>query len=456
MKNFILFFSLFFLSFASLCNANTIALTPTEQQWITTHKIIKMGIDPGYRPYSFLDKQQAKPQGIVIDYLSIIERKLGIRFQIISNLTWTGLIDAIKSHKIDAIATVKKLPDRERFLNFTQAYLSTPLVVMTRKETPILKSIQKLSRLHLCLVKGYSSSQQILSTFPTLKPNYVTTPLEGLRAVASGKSDAYIGVLGVNSFIALQNGIGNLKVNVAMDMKKNAQSFGVRKDWPLLAKLIDKVLDSIPEEEKNRILQRWMPTQFGEVKRLGNQDLMSAIFPWLISIILAGLVGYLLIFLWNYQLKKELKWRRSELEKAEKIAHFGDWSFDFKNNIMTWSDELFHRVGRIPSEANQLTWTTLCSWLDPENIEKNQQFIEMLNNAKQGDIFPTLIAHFIKPNGDSSWLEVFGTAEYDTNGKPIFFYGIALDITEKKIAQDEMLEQEKIMLAQSRQAAMGR
>jgi len=43
---------------------------------------------------------------------------------------------------IDAIITVTKLPDIVRFLNFTQAYLMTPMVVITRKDTPTLKSIK--------------------------------------------------------------------------------------------------------------------------------------------------------------------------------------------------------------------------------------------------------------------------------------------------------------------------
>jgi len=457
-KNFFHYYSALFLvifiSLFSSLHASELKLTPEEKAWLASHKHIKMGIDRGYGPYSFVD-EKGEPQGAVMDYLKDIEKLLGVHFEIVSNLSWVQLIEAIKAHRIDAIATVKRLPERESFLNFSQMYLYTPLTVMTRYDTPELKTIDELQALRLCLVKGYSSSKEVMARFPNLKPMYANEPVECLKAVSQGRSDAYIGVLGVNSFMATKAGLYNLKYNVAMDMQKNGQSFGIRKDWPMLAEILDKALDAIPQEEKQKILQRWLPLQMNEIRRLGEQDFISEIYPWLIGILFIAVAGYLLMLLWNYQLKKELQRRKEQLERAQRVAHIGDWSFDLEHQKMHWSDELFRSVGQKPTPSNTLSWDRVCSWLHADNRQKSQHFIDTLCQSKPGETFPSHITQFVKPDGDLCWMEITAAVEYDKSGRAISCYGTALDVTDRKVAEDRLHEKEEIMIAQSRHAAMG-
>ena len=114
-------------------------------------------------------------------------------------------------------ATVVRLPEREAFLEFTDIYLPTPLVVMTRADAEPLSALKQLESLRLSLVSGYASSKQVMALYPAIKPFYVATPIDGLRAVASNAADAYVGVLGVNTFLANKYGISNLQVNAAFD-----------------------------------------------------------------------------------------------------------------------------------------------------------------------------------------------------------------------------------------------
>ncbi|MCD6388218.1 MAG: transporter substrate-binding domain-containing protein, partial [Desulfobulbaceae bacterium] len=205
---------------SSAGRAGELALSPAEQAWLHAHPVIRMSVDTGYGPYTFLDAE-GHLQGVAADFFADIERHLGIRFDIVSSLSWPQQMQAVRERRLDAVATMVKLPEREDFLEFTEIYLPTPLVIMTRSETPQLQAIKELQQLSLVLVKGYSSSIQLTEQFPDLRPHYVNSSIEGLRAVASGASDAYIGVLGVNSFLAARNGITNLKVNAAFDMADN-------------------------------------------------------------------------------------------------------------------------------------------------------------------------------------------------------------------------------------------
>lgn len=291
-----------------------LVLSREETDWLARHPVVRLGIDPSYGPYSFLD-EKGELQGVVREFLTHIEQALGLRFEIVSNLDWPHLMEAVQQQRIDAVATVVRLPERDAFLEFTGIYLPTPLVVMTRNDTPQLRSLNELPNLRLTLVEGYSSSKQVMALNPAIRPFFVTTPLDGLRAVASGSADAYVGVLGVNTFLASQHGIANLKVNAAFDMADNGQRFGVRKDWPELAGLLDKALGTLPAQRRADIMQRWLPIQAGEIRRLSQPTLVTRLFPWLLGLFGLAAGAYLVVLLWNHRLKRELARERQELER---------------------------------------------------------------------------------------------------------------------------------------------
>ncbi|MBU0752930.1 MAG: transporter substrate-binding domain-containing protein, partial [Gammaproteobacteria bacterium] len=295
-----------------------LSLSSTEREWLAAHPVVRLGIDAGYAPYSFVDPQ-GRPQGVVAEFLPRIEGLLGIRFEVVTDLNWLELMDAVRNKRLDAVATVVHLPEREAFLAFSGIYLPTPLVVMTRADTPQLKSLQDLAALSLVLVEGYSSSKQLTALYPELRPSYVTAPLAGLRALSLGEADAYVGALGVNSHLAARHGFANIKVNAAFDMETNGQRFGVRNDWPQLAQLLDKALAAIPPHERDAIFEKWLPVQDGEIGRLGQPGAAALLFPWLLALAGFALIGYVAQLTWNRQLKRELARRRHELEQAQAI-----------------------------------------------------------------------------------------------------------------------------------------
>ncbi len=251
-----------------LISAAALELTPAERRWLREHPVIRLGVDEGYAPYSYFDGE-GRFKGAAADFSRRIEELLDIRFEPVRGLKWPRLLAAARKREIDVIATVVRLPERESFLHFTRIYLPTPLVVMTRRDQPQLKSAREFASMTVLLVRGYSSAIQALRRYPGLLPVWVDTPLEGLRAVAAAEADAYVGVLGVNTWLSQNNGISNLKVNTAFDMVKNGQRLGVRKDWPQLAGILDKALAAIAPGEQARIFRKWIPVDSETIPVLG-------------------------------------------------------------------------------------------------------------------------------------------------------------------------------------------
>lgn len=231
-------------------------LTLAEKTWLAAHPVIRMGVDPGYAPYAFIDAQ-GRPTGVSAELTALVGERLGVRLELVPGLKWPQILEAARERKLDLITTTAHLPEREEFLAFTRIYLPTPLVVMTRTETPRLSDLHELEHRRVALVKGYSSTRNVLDRLLGIDALLVAEPLAGLRAVSEGRADAYIGVLGVNTYLASRNGISNLKVNSGFDMA-NGQRYGVRKDWAELVPLLERALDSIPAEQQQAIFARWV------------------------------------------------------------------------------------------------------------------------------------------------------------------------------------------------------
>lgn len=420
----------------TLSAASGLDLSEEERLWLSAHPVIKMGIDPNYAPYSFLNNK-GEAIGIAIDFLTHVEKKLDIKFQIVSHLAWKDLIENVQNKTIDAIATVVPLKERENFLHFTRVYLVTPLVIITNTKKPTLKYFKDFKNLRFALVDGYSSSKIFLKNFPDSNYVYVNTPFEGLGYVSNNLIDAYIGALGVNIYQAEQNGITNLKVNSAFNLEKNGQTIGVRKDWQILATILDKALSSLSEVEKNAIFKRWIVQQAKDITLVTQESLAQILFPWLIAAFGFALLGYILIYAWNRKLKKELTRRKAALEKANHIAHLGDWSINVTTKNITWSKELLDISGR-ESSGEDIDFETFSSWMAPDERDKLTQIFNTLLNSKAGDKIEPFISHMIRPDGESRWLEIRSHIDFDKNGTITSIYGTAQDISENKTLENKI------------------
>ncbi|MEW8492501.1 MAG: transporter substrate-binding domain-containing protein [Candidatus Thiodiazotropha taylori] len=238
--------------------SSQVLLNEEEQSWLADHPVIRIGVDPHYAPYSYRD-ESGNYQGAAVDLIDHLADLLDVSFEIVPDLEWNQIVEAGRNKELDVIATIVKRPERDVFLNFTSAYLSTPLVILQRKGELSISQRDDLNHLKVALVKGYSSSKRVISEYPGVQQLWVDKPLHALQAVASGQADAHVGSIGVSSYIAAKAGIANLQVVAGFDLNPTGQRFGVRKDWPLLVAILEKALATISETEKLAILHRWVP-----------------------------------------------------------------------------------------------------------------------------------------------------------------------------------------------------
>jgi len=235
-----------------------IVLTPEEQAWLKAHPVIRIGIDADYAPYSFRGPG-GKYQGVAPELLQQIGKQLNVKFDVTPGLSWTQIMAGARERSLDAVATVVITPEREKFLAFSQIYIPTPLVIITRNTDNRISSAGDLANRKVALVKDYSSTEKVLHEHPSIKVYQVDTVSEGLYAVSIGEADAFVGVLGVSVYLASKHGMHNLKVVSAYSNEGNGQRIAVRKDWSAFVPILDKAINAISEDTKIAILKKWVP-----------------------------------------------------------------------------------------------------------------------------------------------------------------------------------------------------
>jgi polar amino acid transport system substrate-binding protein len=255
----ILFAALLSLFLFSTVWAGEVNLSSEEQTWLARHKVIHIGVDTAFPPFEFVDESGAY-RGIAADYLALLERRLGVRFEVVSGLDWNEVQAGLKSGQLDLAPVMTPTEERREYIDFTHTYLQFPTVIVTRRDGPQLQGLGALSGKRIAVSRGYSEIAEIKKAFPDIELLVVSNPLEELEAVATGRADASQGSLAVVSYLISKHNLLNLKIAGPSEINGGRMAMGVNKGLPLLRSILDKTLASLNEEEHHRIRERWAST----------------------------------------------------------------------------------------------------------------------------------------------------------------------------------------------------
>ncbi|MEN8130576.1 MAG: transporter substrate-binding domain-containing protein, partial [Pseudomonadota bacterium] len=241
---------------AVAAQSDALVLTEEEQAWLSDHPDVIIAFDGDYAPYSFID-ENGEFGGIAVDFANALAERAGFKLKIYPDGHWNRLYSAAQQRHVDVVATLVKRPKREQWFEFTAPYLSLAQYVITTRENEAISERAQIAGKTFALVKGYSSSGDLLEEFPSIHPFYVDDLSEALEAVLTGKADATLADMGIAQHLIAQRGFSNLKFAVRYAQGKSDQSFGVRNDWPELVSILERALASLSYAERIEIFQRW-------------------------------------------------------------------------------------------------------------------------------------------------------------------------------------------------------
>jgi len=272
-----------------------IPLTDQERAYLAGLPPLRIGMDPDWPPYAFVDAR-GNPSGISADYLKYIVHSLHIKTLRVESKSWSDAIRLANGGKVDVLIAMS--PDNKLTVPFllTESYIDYPEVIITRKSTPPLVDIRSLDGLRVAMVEddGLKTAPG-LGTSSAFHRVSVNTVQKGLQIVADGEADAFIGNLGVVERLIREHYAGVLYVSGATGYSQSL-GFGVAPGYEPLRELMDRVLKAVPEEDRERIQNTWLSTylQYGVPRRTLWEVLTPIGIVVLVSIvILSFIIAYL-------------------------------------------------------------------------------------------------------------------------------------------------------------------
>ncbi len=290
-----------------------IQLSDSERQWIDANHKIRFWVSTEAPPY-FYDKK--KPVGLAIDYAKIIcaAYKLNCEFKDQFSGSFSEAIPFVgRANGPDVFMTGRFLPERLKYVLYTNQYLFSPWVIITRTDSVQIISLGDLSGKKIVGVKGFVVNGLVRKEVSDFEFIEKKTQHEALETISSGVGDAYVADLVNATFMIAQYGFSNLKVAAPTNFPTQGESMMVRKDWPELVTLTNKVLDTLTEQEKQKLREKSFSIRFDYGKWR-----TVAIYASSFGVML--LLGLILFWFWNKGLKKEKAQIQALLDERERMV----------------------------------------------------------------------------------------------------------------------------------------
>lgn len=438
-------------------------LTDAEIAWLKEHPIIRLAPDPEFRPIEFFD-ESGNYTGLAADYTRLLEQKLGIRFEIVRCGNWDEVIDRVRRQEADVLNAVVRTPQRENYLLFPEPYLKIPSVIIVRKNVDDNLTLDMLKGMNIVMVSGYGYVELIRNKYPELKIELVPEPKTALHKVSFGMADAFVGDLATSSFYIESEGITNLKLAGETE-PPNVSGFAVRSDWPELSVILEKGMTLISPDEKEVIYSKWIHLTMEPGVSLQEFKKLMLYIAGGISVVILGFL------LWNRLLKRVVRRRTEDLRKE----------IEEHKRTETALGESEARLRALIQTIPDLVWLK-----DPEGVylECNARFERFFGAPKKDiigktdfDFFDRDQAEFFRKNdkaaiekggprlneeeityaddGHREFLETVKTPIYGNDGQLIGVLGIARDITERRLAEEERKKLESQLRQSHKMEAIG-
>ena len=283
-----------------------IALTEQELRWLGQNRIIRVGVVGNYPPFMYKDEEGIF-RGMVLDYLNLLEDRLGLNFKLVEYNALPEMISAAYRHEVDLLGLVQETNERSRYLNFSSPLFSVPTVVLTRSSNQAIKNLRSLKGRKVGYQRGFAGYDVMRENYPGVEYMPVSSAASGINRVSSGSLDGIFLDLATASFELDRLKVTNLEV-LAETGHKYEYSFASRNDWPLLGSILEKLVDSLSNEDRYEISSRW-----GAISTLTwspDKELFIGLLLVLVTLIL--------IIYWNRRLTLEI----AERERAEQALKF--------------------------------------------------------------------------------------------------------------------------------------
>lgn len=343
-------------------------LRPDEREWLSHLPPLKLGFIQGWMPFSYTDSQ-GKVAGLIGDYLALFKDKLGLVYLYDTDQSWPRLLQALLHQEIDLTIIPTRINRQMLGWQLSHPITSFPVVIAMARGSNTIGGFAELAGKHL-IVTDSMLTAGLKARIPDIRITVVPGPEEGLTMVAAGTGDAYMGNLVVISRLINERFDDSLHI-VAPTPFKDELAVAVREPYTPLLPLINRVLASMSDKERQQIRNTWLAVNYSE--GIPWQKLIRTLIP-----VGAGITLFILALSIAYwRLRQEILRRRQVEAALARAKEFAELAASKKAEFLaTMSHEIRTPMNGIVGMAEQLSFTSL-------DLEQ-RQMVAIINQGADG------------------------------------------------------------------------
>lgn len=229
--------------------------TNEELSYIKNAPIFKVGIEE--LPSIMGLNKQNRLIGIAGELVEKAFEISGLKFEYL-NGSWDDLLNDFKEGYIDILPSAIYTDQRNEYGEFTDKYLSIKNYIYIKSTNNSIKSLEDLNYKKLAIQKDFGTISLIKKIYPFIDIIETESLDDSIQRVLNDEVDALFELQ-----ISVENKIReNLITNLKSISQNAIEAQGLRmftiQEAPLLLSILNKSLNSIPNEEKNKIISKWI------------------------------------------------------------------------------------------------------------------------------------------------------------------------------------------------------
>lgn len=233
-----------------------VRLSADQRAYLEQRGPVRVCVNPDWMPYEGIDVKGSHA-GISSEFMAMLAGRGGMALSLVPSASWNASRQAARERQCDVLPLMAPSDRARRDFSFTKTYLRVPMVIATPIHTPFLESLDQAPDKPVGVVAGYGYAETLRARHPHIRLVEVASAAEGVARTRDGELFGYIGPMGSIGYEIQRQRMADIKIGARLpdDLRL---AVAVRNDEPRLLAIVEKLVDSVEETERQQIASRWL------------------------------------------------------------------------------------------------------------------------------------------------------------------------------------------------------
>lgn len=236
-------------------------LSEEEKAWLKDHQEIKVSTLKDIPPYEYIDGD-GNFEGIVASYIEIIERSIGIKFEVVPVDDWGEALKMLRDNEVQLVSNISEgWVKNKDGIYFTTPYIASSFGIFSDEYNAFINSLKDVLRQRIAVDRITPEHPLIIND---KNHDYVIYDdiMDAMEGIKNHEVGLYVGDILHTKYAIEKRQIKNMRYIAPVEGSAHAFGFAANEQNKILVGIIDKVLVMLTPEQNFYIRYKWANTEY--------------------------------------------------------------------------------------------------------------------------------------------------------------------------------------------------